>query len=175
MDVAVVSLEDNLFNRCKSNIKWLEYSACGIAGVYSDLPPYNSCIRHGQTGLLVGNRVQDWFQAIDTLVTNTSLRRDMAQKARQEVLSDYTLASPRVRRYAEAYHAILGRPLQGSSVSSVARSLASPTCQIRGIDLQTAIAQEPHLQGVVERVNRALSWEEHRWRFGWCRRIWTSE
>jgi GT2 family glycosyltransferase len=157
MDVAVVSLEDNLFNRCKSNIKWLEYSACGIAGVYSDLPPYNSCIRHGQTGLLVGNRVQDWFQAIDTLVTNTSLRRDIAQKARQEVRSDYTLASPRVRRYAEAYHAILGRPLQGSSVSSVARSLASPTCQIRGIDLQTAIAQEPHLQGVVERVNRALS------------------
>ncbi len=157
MDVAVVSLEDNLFNRCKSNIKWLEYSACGIAGVYSDLPPYNSCIRHGQTGLLVGNRVQDWFQAIDTLVTNTSLRRAIAQQARQEVLSDYTLASPRVRRYAEAYHAILGRPLQGSSVSSVARSLASPTCQIRGIDLQTAIAQEPHLQGVVERVNRALS------------------
>jgi hypothetical protein len=37
MDIAVVSLEDNLFNRCKSNIKWLEYSACGIAGVYSDL------------------------------------------------------------------------------------------------------------------------------------------
>lgn len=159
MDVAVVSLEDNLFNRCKSNIKWLEYSACGIAGVYSDLPPYNSCIRHGQTGLLVGNRVQDWLQAIDTLVTNASLRRAIAQQARQEVLADYTLASPRVQRYAEAYHNILGRPRQASSVSSVAKSvrLARPICQIRGIDLQTAIAQEPHLQGVVERVNRALS------------------
>jgi Glycosyl transferases group 1 len=159
MDVAVVSLEDNLFNRCKSNIKWLEYSACGIAGVYSDLPPYNNCIRHGQTGLLVGNRVQDWFQAIDTLVTNASLRRATAQHARQEVLADYTLASPRVQLYAEAYHNILGRPRPGSSVSSVAKSvtLASPICQIRGIDLQTAIAQEPHLQGVVERVNRALS------------------
>jgi glycosyltransferase involved in cell wall biosynthesis/SAM-dependent methyltransferase len=159
MDVAVVSLEDNLFNRCKSNIKWLEYSACGIAGVYSDLPPYNSCIRHGQTGLLVGNRVHDWFQGIDTLVTNASLRRAISQQARQEVLSDYTLASPKVRRYAEAYHAILGRPLQSSSVSSVVKpaTFATPVCQIRGIDLEQAVAQEPHLQSVVERVNRALS------------------
>jgi hypothetical protein len=159
MDVAIVSLEDNLFNRCKSNIKWLEYSACGIAGVYSDLPPYNSCIRHGQTGLLVGNRVQDWFQAIDTLVTNVSLRRAIAQQARQEVLSDYTLASPRVQLYAEAYYDILGQLRQSGSMSSVAKSvaLASPVCHIGGIDLQTAIAQEPRLQGVVERVNRALS------------------
>jgi hypothetical protein len=160
MDVAVVSLEDNLFNRCKSNIKWLEYSACGIAGVYSDLPPYNRCIRHGQTGLLVGDRVQDWFQAIDTLVTNASLRRAIAQQARQEVLSSYTLASPRVQLYAEAYHAVLGRPRQGSSVSAaVPFSFESESrrFQIRGIDLEKAVAEAPHLQGVVERVNRALS------------------
>ena len=160
MDVAVVSLEDNLFNRCKSNIKWLEYSACGIAGIYSDLPPYNRCIRHGQTGLLVGDRVQDWFQAIDTLVTNASLRRAIAQQARQEVLSSYTLASPRVQLYTEAYHAILGRPRQGSSVSSaVPFSVESESrrFQIRGIDLEKAVAEAPHLQGVVERVNRALS------------------
>jgi GT2 family glycosyltransferase/glycosyltransferase involved in cell wall biosynthesis len=160
MDIAVVSLEDNLFNRCKSNIKWLEYSACGIAGVYSDLPPYNSCIRHGQTGLLVGNRVQDWFQAIDTLVTNASLRRAIAQQARQEVLSDYTLASPRVQLFAEAYHAILRRPLQrGFASGAVPVSVKSESrmAQILGIDLNQAVAQEPHLQGVVERVNRALS------------------
>jgi hypothetical protein len=159
MDVAVVSLEDNLFNRCKSNVKWLEYSACGIAGVYSDLPPYNSCVRHGQTGLLVGNRVQDWFQAIDALVTNASLRRAIAQQARQEVLSEYTLASPKVRLYAEAYHAILGRPQRGFASSAVPVSVESESrrFQIQGIDLEQVVAQEPHLQSVVERVNRALS------------------
>ena len=158
MDVAVVSLEDNLFNRCKSNIKWLEYSACGIAGVYSDLPPYNSCIRHGQTGLLVGNRVQDWFQAIDTLVTNASLRRDIAQQARQEVLSDYTLASPRVRRLCRSLSrhsgAAASRQFREQRPSSLAQAAR---CQIRGIDLKQPVAQEPHLQSVVERVNRALS------------------
>jgi len=158
MDVAVVSLEDNLFNRCKSNIKWLEYSACGIAGVYSDLPPYNSCIRHGQTGLLVGNRAQDWFHAIDTLVTNAALRRTIAQQARQEVLSGYTLASPRVQLYAEAYRAIVGRPGRHRSAVSIVPPVKRPTaaCLIRDVDLRAAIEQEPHLQGVVERVNRAL-------------------
>jgi hypothetical protein len=161
MDIAVVSLADNLFNRCKSNIKWLEYSACGIPGVYSNLSPYNSCIRNGQTGLLVGNRVQDWFQAIDTLITDASLRRSIAQQARQEVLSSYTLASPRVRLYVEAYHAILGRQRQGSSATgAIAFSVESGdggTLQIRGIELERVVAQEPHLKSVVERVNRALS------------------
>jgi hypothetical protein len=36
----------------------------------------------------------------------------------QEVLSDYTLASFKVQLYAEAYHAILRRPLQRRVASS---------------------------------------------------------
>lgn len=158
IDVAVVSLEDHLFNRCKSNIKWLEYSACGIAGVYSDLPLYNSCIRHRQTGLLVGGGPQDWFQAIDTLVSNASLRRAIAQQARQEVMSSYTLASPKVQLYSQAYHAVLGRPHQACSVSTGVSCSAKSRqeFQIHGINLERAIAEEPHLQSVVERVNRAL-------------------
>lgn len=158
IDVAVVSLEDHLFNRCKSNIKWLEYSACGIAGVYSDLPPYNSCIRHRQTGLLVGGGPQDWFQAIDTLVSSASLRRAIAHQARQEVMSSYTLASPKVQLYSQAYHAVLGRPRQACSVNAgVSWSARSrQEFQIHGINLERAVAEEPHLQSVVERVNRAL-------------------
>ena len=61
------------------------------------------------------------FSAIDTLVTNASLRRAIAQQARQEVLSDYTLASPRVQLYAEAYHAILGRPLHRGFAAALSR------------------------------------------------------
>jgi GT2 family glycosyltransferase/glycosyltransferase involved in cell wall biosynthesis len=93
IDIAIVPLEDKAFNRCKSNIKWLEYSACGIAGIYADLPPYNTCITQGETGILVGNKPQQWFSAIDLLIGNPDLRLSIAQKARQKVMTDCTLKS----------------------------------------------------------------------------------
>jgi glycosyltransferase involved in cell wall biosynthesis len=100
---------NNRFNSCKSNITWLEFSACGIAGIYSDLTPYNSCIRSGQTGLFAGNSNEDWFNVIDLLVTNPSLRRDIARQARQEVLSNYSLASSKLGLYEETYGRILAQ------------------------------------------------------------------
>jgi hypothetical protein len=39
-DICIAPLEDNPFNACKSNIKQLEYTALGAAGVYSDVLPY---------------------------------------------------------------------------------------------------------------------------------------
>jgi len=68
-DVFFAPLKDNLFNRCKSPIKFLEYSAAGVPGVYSNLETYNSVVRHGENGFLAANldeweeyrmRVTDW-------------------------------------------------------------------------------------------------------------------
>jgi GT2 family glycosyltransferase/glycosyltransferase involved in cell wall biosynthesis len=108
IDIMLAPLEDNPFNRCKSNVKWLEYSACGIAGIYADLPPYNTCITQGETGILVGNTPQQWFNAIDLLIRNPELRRSIAFKARQKVMSEYTLKS-RAHRWLEVYRGILGK------------------------------------------------------------------
>ncbi len=41
-EIAIAPLQDNLFNRSKSAIKYLEYTALGISGVFSALPPYAS-------------------------------------------------------------------------------------------------------------------------------------
>lgn len=43
ISAAVVPLNDNIFNRCKSDIKFLEYSAAGIPCVCQDLGVYNKC------------------------------------------------------------------------------------------------------------------------------------
>lgn len=40
-DIAIAPLIDNSFNACKSNIKMLEFTAMGAAGVYSDVEPYS--------------------------------------------------------------------------------------------------------------------------------------
>jgi len=94
LDIALVPLVDNPFNRCKSNIKWLEYSACGTAGIYADLPPYNLCVEHGRTGLLAGKNPEQWYQAIRLLLEHDQLRRSIADNARDKVLNEYSLRSP---------------------------------------------------------------------------------
>lgn len=93
IDIAIAPLQDSRFNRCKSNIKWLEYSACGIAGIYADLPPYSTSIEHGVTGVLVDNDPDKWFKAICLLIDHPELRQRIAKQAKTEVLSHHSLKS----------------------------------------------------------------------------------
>ena len=105
VDIMLAPLEDNPFNRCKSNVKWLEYSACGMAGIYSDLPPY-TCVKSGETGLLVRNTADDWYNALTSLIDNPKKRRQIARNAREEVMAHYTIAS-RASIYIDTYKRVL--------------------------------------------------------------------
>ena len=91
-DIAIAPLQDTLFNRSKSDIKWLDYSAVGVPGIYSDIPAYHSSIRHLETGLLVENKVEAWIEALDKLLSNESLRIRIAKNAYNELYSQRILA-----------------------------------------------------------------------------------
>jgi len=106
IDIAIVPLEDSHFNRCKSNIKWLEYSACGIPGVYSDILPYSSCVTQGQTGLLAGSNTREWIEALETFISQEELRRAIAKAALDDVLANYSLGS-NAHIYSEFYQSLL--------------------------------------------------------------------
>jgi glycosyltransferase involved in cell wall biosynthesis len=114
IDIAIIPLEDNHFNRCKSNIKWLEYSMCGIPGVYADLPPYNSCVEKGKTGLLAGTSAREWFEAIELLIVKPELRQAIGAAARQEVLADFSLGN-RAHIYADFYRSIVQEKHQANA------------------------------------------------------------
>ncbi len=90
VDIAIIPLLEGEFNKSKSNIKWLEYSMCGIAGVYSDVLPYQG-IEHGKTGLLAKNNEQDWQNALEWMIENPEQRVEMALAAQQTVIEKYTL------------------------------------------------------------------------------------
>lgn len=60
LDLAVAPLEDSLFNRCKSNVRVLEYGACGVPVICSNLEPY----RDGLPVKRVDNRFESWVDAI---------------------------------------------------------------------------------------------------------------
>ncbi len=105
IDIGLAPLTDNPFNRCKSNIKWLEYSACGIAGIYANLPPYASCIDHGKTGLLVSSNPETWVDAISKLIDGPDYRATIARQARETVLSHYSV-SKNAHRFLDTYRRI---------------------------------------------------------------------
>ncbi len=106
--LALVPLEDTPFNRCKSNIKWLEYSAAGIPGIYSDITPYRDSITHGKTGLLVANTSKDWFTAISGLLANPNLALALVENAQTEAYRKYA-----IEMAGEGFIALFGQYLHG--------------------------------------------------------------
>jgi glycosyltransferase involved in cell wall biosynthesis len=91
-DFALAPLVPNEFNQAKSVIKFLEYAALGVPGIFSHVGEYGSTIEHGETGLLVASdRVQQWEQAIFDLASNPPLRERLATNARRELLNRHLL------------------------------------------------------------------------------------
>ena len=86
---ALAPLMDSPFENCKTNLKYREYAALGIAGVYSDVPLYASCVKPGQTGLLPKNNVEAWLAALNLLRTDAALRASLVSAARADVEKCY--------------------------------------------------------------------------------------
>jgi glycosyltransferase involved in cell wall biosynthesis len=90
-DIAVAPLVDHPFNRAKSAIKFLEYSALGWPGVYSRLEPYEGLVVSGDNGFLASTE-QDWFESLSRLITDHALRLQIAGNAQHTVRQNWLLS-----------------------------------------------------------------------------------
>jgi len=89
-DIGLAPGVDTPFFRSKTNNKYREFGGCGIAGVYSNFPPYSNTIEDGVSGLLVNSSTEAWTNAITRLVEDESLRRSIVEAARKDVATNYT-------------------------------------------------------------------------------------
>ena len=103
MDIAITPLGDNLFNSCKSSIKFLEYTAIGAPGVYSRVAPYADVIENEIDGMLAAT-TEEWISALGRLIESVDLRGLLIGNAQHKVNQSWMLsknADKRAKIYSE--------------------------------------------------------------------------
>ena len=79
------------FAHYASPLKLFEYMAAGKAIVATDLPSWADVVADGETALLLPpDDVAAWTTAIDKLRTDSVLRRQLGERARERVMAHYT-------------------------------------------------------------------------------------
>lgn len=91
LDIGLAALLPSDYNRCRSDVKFLEYASRGVAGIYADLEPYRDAVVRGHTGLLY--RTEDeLFAGLDRLVDDAPFRDSIRTRAYEEVSRNRRLA-----------------------------------------------------------------------------------
>jgi hypothetical protein len=77
----------------------------GVPGIYSQLPPYESIVIHGQNGYLAST-IDEWEECLVKLIENPKLRQKMGSEA-QITVKDGWLLSQNNQGWLEAYQSAL--------------------------------------------------------------------
>lgn len=90
-DFAIAPLAENLFNECKSDIKYLDYGALGIPAILSDVKNYRNTVNHGVTGWLCRNDHKSWLESLRLFRDDSSFRSAIGRSANQYVMENRVL------------------------------------------------------------------------------------
>jgi glycosyltransferase involved in cell wall biosynthesis len=92
-DIAISPLDNTPFNNCKSDIKFLDYTSIGAAGIFSQSPAYSSTVHHQQNGWITENTTEAWESALEILILDPNLRVNIAQNAARYLYKERVLAN----------------------------------------------------------------------------------
>ncbi|MEJ2745760.1 MAG: glycosyltransferase family 4 protein [bacterium] len=90
-DVGLMPLPDDEWAYGKCALKGLLYMACGVPAVCSTVGAITTIVSDGETGCLAASD-EEWREKIERLLGDFALRRRIAEKARELVVSRYSLA-----------------------------------------------------------------------------------
>lgn len=98
MDINLAPLEDTLFNRAKSEIKWIEAALVRVPTIASRVGAFERMIEEKRTGFLVDNTEEEWYNCLKMLVEKKLLREKVGKQAYEFVKENCTTSAR-----AEAY------------------------------------------------------------------------
>lgn len=99
LDLALAPLEENAFNACKSNLRLLEYGACGFPVVCTDIVCYQGDLPVTR----VKNRYKDWTSAIRMHLDDLDATAKMGDALRDAVRGDWMLEGEKLVAWREAW------------------------------------------------------------------------
>jgi len=110
LDFVIVPRFDSYFNRCKSNLKFLENSMLEIPTIGQSFltkdSPYEVNPEDAKH-LLLANTIGEWMEQIEKLIADKELRRKLGRDAREYVLANYDInLEKNYKKWPEAYSKI---------------------------------------------------------------------
>lgn len=96
LDLALAPLEFHIFNDCKSNLRLLEYGACGYPVICTDTEAYRGflpCTR------VYSNSTEEWLQAIRMHLSDPAASYRMGDELREAVHRDFMLRSDNLQHW----------------------------------------------------------------------------
>jgi len=108
LDFMLIPRKDDYFNRCKSNVKFLEASMCEIPVITQEFKDKGSPYHNDRKYLLMAKTQKDWERQIDKLIKNKKLRRAMGKRAHNYVIKKYNIHN-NIKLWEKAYQKIWNR------------------------------------------------------------------
>ncbi|MDE3740129.1 glycosyltransferase [Pseudomonas resinovorans] len=99
LDLALAPVEQNLFNECKSNLRLLEYGACGFPVICSDI----RCYQGDLPVTRVKNRFKDWVEAIRMHLADLDAAARLGDELQAVVHRDWMLEGRNLELWRQAW------------------------------------------------------------------------
>jgi glycosyltransferase involved in cell wall biosynthesis len=100
LDLALAPLEHHIFNDCKSNLRLLEYGACGYPVICSDTRAYDGylpCTR------VMSNSTAEWLEAIRMHLADPLASYRMGDELKEVVMRDYILRGDNLQHWVNGW------------------------------------------------------------------------
>lgn len=100
LDLALAPLEHHIFNDCKSNLRLLEYGACGYPVICSDTRAYDGylpCTR------VMTNSTAEWLEAIRMHLADPDPSYRMGDDLKDVVMRDYVLRGDNLQHWVNGW------------------------------------------------------------------------
>lgn len=100
LDLAIAPLEQHIFNDCKSNLRLLEYGACGFPVVCTATRSYRGSL---PVTLVSSNGTEEWIAAIRSHLADPDASAAQGLALREAIHRDFMLHGPALGRWLEAW------------------------------------------------------------------------